>query len=621
MKPDRVLGIVILAVFMTAAARLLAGDAEAQDWPLILQKPQPYAFTHRSGTCGSTQTITSTRKEDGWLRAMAKATVGACCPRCRSLVYWHYVPTEDIKVAIDLTSYSFNVTDIDATNQGNGTATAEASLWLEVKDESSSKNEPFARHWVEKEWRSIAGWGWTIGGWNRQDEPMVVNLKANHTYQIRAALKAHATRGADCSSHGSKCEYGDGKADAEATINEVTLYPVERPWISLEFRGRMSSRVVEYDTWNAYEYLKWQAREEYYYDDKLYFIVSAGGYDETVSYVDVSMDGDSIMDWSSSGDELTGTLLHPDVLRLSLPDPEILEAWGGEWLVEVHVNPEVDERELVPCGTMFPVMPLFSDSTAVAACTTWAGITLDELYDRANWMVDVYGWTPLDSALADGWAWSVTDTAGVRFVGLPAPIALSELFTVGGLDYTEPTLQQVFTEIEARCRGIDASGPENPIVFTVFPQGENSYTDDRLWEVDAYVQGRGDNSHLSDADSVDLAMHVNFDFYPRYLGPFTGIHKPTAQNIYLGQNYPNPFNPSTKIEYTIREEGPVTLRVYDVNGRLVATLVDETKSAGVIHKAEWSGRDNEGNAVATGVYFYRLKTRTSVETKKMVLLK
>jgi hypothetical protein len=90
----------------------------------------------------------------------------------------------------------------------------------------------------------------------------------------------------------------------------------------------------------------------------------------------------------------------------------------------------------------------------------------------------------------------------------------------------------------------------------------------------------------------------------------------------LGTNYPNPFNPSTTIPYSVggpaRGGGPrpVTLRIYDITGRLVATLVDEGKTPG-IYEAVWSG-----TAVASGIYFCRLTVAgETVSTRKLVLLK
>ncbi|UCG53027.1 MAG: T9SS type A sorting domain-containing protein [Candidatus Latescibacterota bacterium] len=84
--------------------------------------------------------------------------------------------------------------------------------------------------------------------------------------------------------------------------------------------------------------------------------------------------------------------------------------------------------------------------------------------------------------------------------------------------------------------------------------------------------------------------------------------------------YPNPFNPATTIAYTIPETGIVNLRIYDAKGRLVDTLVNDTKSAGE-HISTWAGRDASGSPVASGVYFVRLEASGQVQTQKIVLLK
>lgn len=90
----------------------------------------------------------------------------------------------------------------------------------------------------------------------------------------------------------------------------------------------------------------------------------------------------------------------------------------------------------------------------------------------------------------------------------------------------------------------------------------------------------------------------------------------------LEQNYPNPFNPSTRISYEIENGAPsrVSLTVYDVTGARVRTLVDDTVRPGQ-YFATWDGRNTHGEAVSSGVYFYRLATPTRTLTRKMVLLK
>jgi len=88
----------------------------------------------------------------------------------------------------------------------------------------------------------------------------------------------------------------------------------------------------------------------------------------------------------------------------------------------------------------------------------------------------------------------------------------------------------------------------------------------------------------------------------------------------LAQNYPNPFNPSTTIKYDMKEKGLVTLKIYNVAGRLVRTLVNGVMDAGTYSLA-WDGRNNTGADVASGIYFYKMETKDFSQTKKMVMLR
>ena len=88
----------------------------------------------------------------------------------------------------------------------------------------------------------------------------------------------------------------------------------------------------------------------------------------------------------------------------------------------------------------------------------------------------------------------------------------------------------------------------------------------------------------------------------------------------LEQNYPNPFNPSTTIRYQVPEQSVVSIKVYDMIGREVATLVNEAKPAGA-YEANWNGMNNSGQHVSSGVYFYTISTKDFVQTKKMILMK
>ncbi len=100
-----------------------------------------------------------------------------------------------------------------------------------------------------------------------------------------------------------------------------------------------------------------------------------------------------------------------------------------------------------------------------------------------------------------------------------------------------------------------------------------------------------------------------------------GEEKPSLPSKFtLGQNYPNPFNPKTEIPFSLTTKTEVTLIVYNVLGQEVRTVMNEILPAGE-HIAVWDGRDNSGNSVTTGVYFYRLQAGSIDQVKKMVLLK
>jgi hypothetical protein len=88
----------------------------------------------------------------------------------------------------------------------------------------------------------------------------------------------------------------------------------------------------------------------------------------------------------------------------------------------------------------------------------------------------------------------------------------------------------------------------------------------------------------------------------------------------LDQNRPNPFSNFTLINFSLPVQSTVRLEVYNINGELVRTLLDKQQSAGS-HSIEWNGMNNFGNPVTSGVYFYRIQTDGSVQTRKMFMLK
>jgi len=105
--------------------------------------------------------------------------------------------------------------------------------------------------------------------------------------------------------------------------------------------------------------------------------------------------------------------------------------------------------------------------------------------------------------------------------------------------------------------------------------------------------------------------------------PITAIQSaPTSvpTQVRLGSPYPNPFNPSTTIHYDLPKAAHVSLRVYNLQGQLIATLLNDTQPAGY-HQVLWDGTDQFRKPVASGVYFCRMVTPNYTKTVKMMLVR
>ncbi len=120
------------------------------------------------------------------------------------------------------------------------------------------------------------------------------------------------------------------------------------------------------------------------------------------------------------------------------------------------------------------------------------------------------------------------------------------------------------------------------------------------------------------------SVHTGTTFYLDDLSfsPATGVDRNdnALLKFELAQNYPNPFNPSTTINYSIPKQSFVSLKVYNLLGQEVTTLVNEEKSAGT-YKTDFSASNIGSGNFASGIYLYRLTAGDLVQTKKMMLLK
>jgi hypothetical protein len=113
---------------------------------------------------------------------------------------------------------------------------------------------------------------------------------------------------------------------------------------------------------------------------------------------------------------------------------------------------------------------------------------------------------------------------------------------------------------------------------------------------------------------VDVELEYAIQQLDQMTGVKTTVNR-TPVTYFLSQNYPNPFNPSTTISYQLPAAGKVTLKVFDILGKEITTLVNEEKTAGS-YKVNFNG-----GRLGSGVYFYQLRSGSFIQTKKLVLLK
>jgi len=123
--------------------------------------------------------------------------------------------------------------------------------------------------------------------------------------------------------------------------------------------------------------------------------------------------------------------------------------------------------------------------------------------------------------------------------------------------------------------------------------------------------------HVICIDSNSVRAHLN---HGDYLGNCTNSSSQIRENDFSGEyklhiNYPNPFNPETSIKYEIPYTSKVTVKIFDITGKEVETLVDRQLEAGS-YEVKWNASD-----YPSGVYFYKLTAGDYTETRKMILLK
>jgi hypothetical protein len=248
---------------------------------------------------------------------------------------------------------------------------------------------------------------------------------------------------------------------------------------------------------------------------------------------------------------------------------------------------------------------------AASHTTPSAGAYFWIFYQRWNYSANPPYWV-LDYHYGQGGAnWSLATT-------LSDSSRCPSLHVLKDLDASNITLAYRY---EDQIRYIYRENQQDtPSVWPISSSGVNTHDSDTLPPQRAYTIRGTDNTVMA------AVLYVSFPDEGLYFNAssFTGIEDEvgigTMKGFTLGQNYPNPFNPSTTIEYSLDSDEKVEIVVYNISGQKVKTLFDGYNSRGT-HRVVWDGTDEDRNPVASGVYFYKMKSKDQTQTKKLVLTK
>lgn len=211
-----------------------------------------------------------------------------------------------------------------------------------------------------------------------------------------------------------------------------------------------------------------------------------------------------------------------------------------------------------------------------------------------------------------------TDYAGCKFSIITYPITLqptieNEYLTISlvndtsAVNDTSVTVESSITTNPTTIGYTNIDYANHYVVLVVDGVDYNTAPANGDGEVSHYYEGTWETSHT----------------FAWRQGEPTGIDKNTNLPTFyvLSANYPNPFNPQTTISYQLPVKAYTTLKIYNSLGQEIRTLINENKSAGN-HSVVWDGRDNTGQQVSTGIYFYHINIGEDFnETKKMLIIK
>jgi hypothetical protein len=314
----------------------------------------------------------------------------------------------------------------------------------------------------------------------------------------------------------------------------------------------------------------------------------------------------------------------------SLEDPLSIDPYGDidAFVFEGAAGDVVILQMHRTSGTLYPRMELLAPNDSLVQ-DVWGSGAHQKIFDYALPYSGTYTLFTRDYAgdkMDDYWlslqcrqqlranADTILDNSGTIVRSLPEYGDMKVyVFPVIANDTTSITMTELTGNINP-C--MELYGPSDTLIVRVNGYSNVELPDYYFTEYGAYTLFVCDNEG-DDAGTYELSWNGFFK------GGTIGVDpppEPLPQEYRAHQSFPNPFNPLCTIRFEIPKPGRVSLRIFDVRGALVRTLVDGWKEPGV-YREIWNGRSQRGDELPSGVYFYNLEADGFVATRKMVLLK